>query len=254
MALKVGFDLFNTLIVARPNALEAAMENLLWALNSSGMGLNRDLFFEAYKGAAIKSLKEARITGRETHNRLWIADALRSLGLFIEPCDPAISRAVDAYFQIFFEYSQPIPGVYQVLEELSRHYELGLLSNFTHHPACKAIIDHLGLRPYFRSIIISGEIGFVKPHPTVFDALCYHLRAHRTKLVYVGDDPEADVEGALNAGLKALWFSYVFENKHPFAKGYTYTPPDPERVKAPKATSWEEVKDYLRSLEDGREQ
>ena len=53
-----------------------------------------------------------------------------------------------------------------MLGELKERYRLGLLSNFTHAPAAKEIIDGVGLASLFDVVLISGDLGYRNPHPS----------------------------------------------------------------------------------------
>jgi putative hydrolase of the HAD superfamily len=55
------------------------------------------------------------------------------------------------------------------------------------------------------TVIASADLGVQKPHPQAFAALCRELRLPPDRCFYVGDDPKADIAGALAAGLRAVW-------------------------------------------------
>jgi putative hydrolase of the HAD superfamily len=155
----IGFDLFNTLITADPEALGEAMQRLTGSLEKSGFKIEMDLFRKAHREAAIRFVAESRSNGKETHNRFWISAALTSLGQKVSPDDPPISRGVEAYFSAFFDYCRLIPGTLEMLGQLQGHYRLGLLSNFTHAPAVEGLLLRLGLASFFETVLVSGEIG-----------------------------------------------------------------------------------------------
>jgi putative hydrolase of the HAD superfamily len=60
------------------------------------------------------------------------------------------------------------------------------------------------LRTRIDCLVISSEVGFRKPHPTFFQAVCAELRLPAARVLCVGDDPENDVRGAIRAGLSGL--------------------------------------------------
>ena len=63
-------------------------------------------------------------------------------------------------------------------------------------------LAHHGLDATFDAVVTSYEAGAHKPDPAPFDLARERLAADRHLMV--GDDPEADVEGARNAGFEAL--------------------------------------------------
>jgi putative hydrolase of the HAD superfamily len=69
-------------------------------------------------------------------------------------------------------------------------------------------LEQTGLRDRFASVVISGELGIGKPDPGIFEHVLNSLGAEPHEAVMVGDSWERDVEGALGAGLSAIWISH----------------------------------------------
>ena len=57
----------------------------------------------------------------------------------------------------------------------------------------------------FDVIVYSGELGIHKPDRRIFDHATSLLNVLNDQCVYVGDNPESDVLGALNAGMEVVW-------------------------------------------------
>ena len=237
----IGFDLFNTLIIAEPYALRDALTRLTGSLAQMGLRPEYGQFKKAYREAALGFIKRANKEGKETHNRFWISAALQTLGYDIGPDDPRISPAIDAYFSTFLDFCHPIPGTIEMLERLKGKYRLGLLSNFTHAPAALKIIDHMGLSPFFDVVLISGQIGYRKPHPSVFRRLIESLGVDGGEVLYVGDDPEADINGALRAGLQPVWFTYARGKKNLLPPGAVSDQVEIEDDNVPVISTWKEL-------------
>ena len=66
-------------------------------------------------------------------------------------------------------------------------------------------IDALGLTPLFDVIVLSGEVGVHKPDLRVFNHATKQLGVANEDCVFVGDNADADIVGALNAGMEAVW-------------------------------------------------
>ena len=237
----VGFDLFNTLITVESHALDHAVSSLSRALQQEGLAVEPKAFQEMHRQAARQHIAETRRDGRETHNRFWISTALHQLGWEVGPYDPRIARAVEVYFAAFIEFCHLIPGTGEMLDALRKRYRLGLLSNFTHPPAARAILDALGLTPCFEVVLISGELGYRKPHASVFQLLVEKLGVAPAHLLYVGDDPEPDIDGACSAGLRPVWTTYVRDRRLPLAPGMAAEQLEGPQCKAPRISSWREL-------------
>ena len=59
------------------------------------------------------------------------------------------------------------------------------------------------LTKYFEFVAISGEIGYEKPNPKIFNITLESVGLKPDEVVFIGDSIE-DVEGALNAGIKPI--------------------------------------------------
>ncbi len=66
-------------------------------------------------------------------------------------------------------------------------------------------IDTMGLTTLFDVIVLSGEIGVHKPDLRVFDYATRQLGIANEDCVFVGDNPDGDITGAINAGMEAVW-------------------------------------------------
>jgi putative hydrolase of the HAD superfamily len=237
----IGFDLFNTLITAEQDTLHDAMDRLMRSLAHSGFALNSDAFKRALLDATLRFLEQTKIDGRETHNRFWISAALETQGYNIPPDDIRISRAVDDYFSAFFDHCRLIPETIEMLETLKGQYQLGLLSNFTHSPAARGVIDSLGLAPFFEIVLISDDLGYRKPYPLVFVQLRDALGVKDHEMLYIGDDPVSDIAGARQAGLRPVWMTYVRDQNIPFVGGHLYPKDQEVDDDVPRIAKWQDL-------------
>ncbi|MEM7098712.1 MAG: HAD family hydrolase [Pseudomonadota bacterium] len=87
---------------------------------------------------------------------------------------------------------------------LDRNKKLGLVTN-GQTAVQRRKIDALGLDKYFEAIVISESIGIKKPNQQIFEHTLKQLTILPDLAVFVGDHPENDIAGALNAGLDAIW-------------------------------------------------
>jgi len=73
------------------------------------------------------------------------------------------------------------------------------------------------------TVIASADLGVLKPDVAAFAALARELGAEPARCFYVGDDPRADVAGALAAGFQAVWLDDE-------GKGYPAELPRPTHI------------------------
>ena len=105
----------------------------------------------------------------------------------------------------------------EVLEKLKSSYKLAILSNGDGKQQRKKI-KYTGLNNYFSDIIISSEVGYSKPEKEIFEIASKRINLKPENCIMVGDKYKVDVEGSLNAGMKAIWvnrkkekFNYKFQ-------------------------------------------
>ncbi|WP_379126787.1 HAD family hydrolase [Paenibacillus sp. sgz500958] len=87
---------------------------------------------------------------------------------------------------------------------LEQGYTLGLVTNGK-VPIQHAKIDLLQLRPYFKDIVISEEVGISKPDPEIYQLALKRLGADSSNTLFIGDHPVNDIWGAGQAGMKGIW-------------------------------------------------
>ena len=66
-------------------------------------------------------------------------------------------------------------------------------------------LEEVGLLHYFSDCRLSAvDVGYLKPHPAIFQHALDKLQLQPSEVVFVGDNPEADVSGAQSVGMKAV--------------------------------------------------
>ena len=117
----------------------------------------------------------------------------------------------------------PAPDAKRTLDELERRgIPRGVLSNGW-NPLQVLKARRAGFNG---RVIASADLGVQKPNPRAFAALTEALGVPAERCYYIGDDPAADVVGAMSAGLQAVWLDN---------EGKTYPPGLP---KAPRIVSY----------------
>jgi len=99
------------------------------------------------------------------------------------------------------------PGVIETLEGLrDQGYRIGSVTNRGYSGSLFwEQMDFLGLTPLFEHVVISCDVGYMKPHPQIFHQAFELMRLEADECVMVGDSMRADVEGARTLGMKAIW-------------------------------------------------
>ena len=133
-----------------------------------------------------------RVTDLDAVREESMREALREAG---RPDDELGSYLAQVYFQRRDEIRALFPDVRPALESLAPDYKLGLLSNGNSRAEALGIGDLMSFE-----VFSQDHGGIEKPDPRLFDIALRQAGCEAHELLHVGDSPESDVAGALNAG------------------------------------------------------
>ena len=102
-----------------------------------------------------------------------------------------------------FVLYEDVPDVLRLLS--AGGVRIGLISN-SHRPL-RSFDTHFGLDGLISVTISSYDHGFMKPHPSIFEAALRAMRVMPEEAVMVGDSLSHDVEGARQVGMRAVLLS-----------------------------------------------
>lgn len=82
-------------------------------------------------------------------------------------------------------------------------FDIGLISNTDR--CLTSFQSHFELEPYVTAALSSSDHGFMKPHPSIFEAMLRLLDAAPSESVMVGDSLAHDIVGGRQVGMRAVW-------------------------------------------------
>ena len=98
-----------------------------------------------------------------------------------------------------------LDGAKETLETLSKKYETYAVTNALLWVSTKRI-EGSGLRPYFKKVFNSDEIGASKPNKEFFDVVFANINeTDKSKILIIGDSLSSDILGGVNAGIDTCW-------------------------------------------------
>lgn len=201
----VFFDLDRTLWDFDANSrLEL---NQLWSnykLHQRGISLS-DQFIQIYEkinGKCWAQYRNNEITKEELRGKRF-QDTLAYFGIV----DAQLANEISiAYLANSPNRTILVDGALDVLSYLKEKYQLHIITNgFKEVQHLK--LNNCGLTPFFDQIIISEEVGAMKPAAKVFDYSIAIANAKKEESVYIGDDLIVDIEGANNAGWHTIYYN-----------------------------------------------
>lgn len=120
--------------------------------------------------------------------------------------DEQLHVVSEEYIKLLPENNYLFEGAIEILEYLKTKYSLHIITNgpdlVQERKLKNANIGH-----YFETITNSELAGCKKPHAGIFEYALKAANADKSTSVMIGDCIEADVQGAMNYGLDAIFFN-----------------------------------------------
>jgi len=166
-----------------------------------GISVDRARFAHAVRAAssildeAQEHTYDAGVFVRYTRR---IIEEMGGTGDRLDECASEIYREWAAN-QHFFLYDDVAP----VLRELAgRGLKLGLISNS--HRCLSSFQQHFELDGLIAAAVSSSEHGYMKPHPSIFEAALTLAGVSASESVMVGDSLSHDIDGARRVGMRGV--------------------------------------------------
>jgi putative hydrolase of the HAD superfamily len=201
----IFFDLDHTIWDFDKNA-EETLHELYGTHKLSDIGLHSaELFIETYTRNNHRLWAEYH-TGKITKDELREARFKKTFTeLGVDP-NQIPDSFEDEYVKLCPTKTNLFPHAHETLQYLQGKYTLHLITNgFKESQDLK--ISNTNIRGYFTHIIISEIIGINKPDKAIFEHALKLAGAQMHESLMIGDSLEADVYGALNFGMDAIYFN-----------------------------------------------
>lgn len=208
------FDVNGTLIdIETDEGLEEIYRAIAHFLLYQGINLHRwevrDLYFQIMQRQRAASTEKfvewnavavwrefLEKTGSDS-TRSLPAEKLAQLPFFLAELHRGIAR----------KRLRPYPQVLETLEQLRSRYPLAVVSDAQSAYATSEL-RAVELLDYFHPVIISGDYGYRKPDPRLFQKALTTLEVQPEQALYIGNDMYHDIWGAQEVGMKAILVSY----------------------------------------------
>ena len=140
----------------------------------------------------------------------------------IVPEENDVDKLVQARYESYLEVLELPENVLPLLMKLSKRYRLSLISNYPCSRSIQDSLQNIGLSGVFEAVVISADVGYVKPDARPFEALLSELELAPSQCIYIGDNWLADVQGGKRAGMYTIFSKqYIpYERFDPAAGDY----------------------------------
>lgn len=135
------------------------------------------------------------------------------------------SELTSSYDLCFSGFCHEKPGALNAVKELKGlGLKLGLVSN-GRSPFQERNFHSLGVSDLFDTIIVSEAVGVRKPDKRIFDLACEQTGISALETVFVGDNPEADIDGANECGMFTVFipghYGKTYDNANAVCSSYS---------------------------------
>lgn len=130
-------------------------------------------------------------------------DVLPALGVAIEDNPVFLDELFEEYLREYQAAWRAFPDAADVLASLrSQGFRLGILTNGNEDQQLEKLRT-IELHEAVDVVCVSESIGAQKPDPWAFKTLAQRLGVAPVECLFVGDNPQQDVAGAIAAGMSA---------------------------------------------------
>ena len=202
----VFFDLDGTLVSERAGVREARLSVGEELARRGLTGAAPEEFVAAVEQVIAEILRENDGQWPSWLNiGAWLSRSLARVGCELDERSADFAELAAIYAEERIARAAAIAGAREAIAAARAHGPVGLITNFTDGALQRRKIAAAGLDGQFDAVFISGEVGFHKPDPRIFEHAAGELGAAAAECVHIGNSLLSDVEGALAAGMSAVW-------------------------------------------------
>ncbi len=200
----IVFDFVNTLVPLREPEFLRILQGVYEYVHPDAPHVPFDAFVQHY--VHIRDEQYARNLPELRENDFYERMATLWRRLTATPPNPRRVYDMMTHYALAFEKTVvPAPYLNSLFRQISQRYLLAVLSNYPYTPCVHRVLNRHGLSRYLSCIVVSADVGIVKPNPDLFKITLYQLGVSADQAVYVGDDWCADIVGASRAGMRSIY-------------------------------------------------
>lgn len=151
-----------------------------------------------------KRYREERVT-KEALRFGRLNDAFKAINFKVS--NAVVDTLSEAYITHLSSFNYVFDGTHDILKYLKEKYQLHIITNGFEEVQEKKM-KASSIIHYFNTITNSEMVGVKKPNPKIFNHALALANANPKESVMIGDNLEADIEGAQNIGMQTILFDY----------------------------------------------
>jgi len=202
------FDFGGTLMYGRrnwENVIAKADDALAASLREQGLEVHPHTFSIEFRKNLDTYFKQREKDLLETTYSFVLRELLSAKG-YDDVSESIIRKALDSLFAVTQENWKLEEDAIPALESLKvKGYNLGIVSNAGDDRDVQQLARGFKINDYFDFILTSAACSYRKPHQRIFELALANWYALPNETVMIGDNLDADISGAKNAGLFTIW-------------------------------------------------
>jgi putative hydrolase of the HAD superfamily len=208
----IAFDVNGTLIEIRTeDEMDAAFRAVGHLLTYQGIDLRRHEVRDLY----FRILREQQRSSKEKYPEFDAPGVWRTLvetsatdftrSLSPEKLDQLPELLAECYRGVTRRQLKLYPYARSVLEKLHGRIPMAIVTDAQSSWA-RGELHKVGIAKYFDPIVISGDYGYRKPDPRLFQTAIDAMGIAAANTLYVGNDMHRDIFGAQEVGMQTVMF------------------------------------------------
>ena len=197
----IFFDLDHTLWDFDKNS--ALTFEKIFKLNNIDVNLNT--FLSHYEPINLKYWKLYREEKIDKASLRFgrLNDAFLAIDFTVET--DVINQLSEDYITYLGSFNHLFENTFEILDYLQNSYNLHIITNgFKEVQQVK--MQNANIDNYFKTVTNSESVGVKKPNPKIFNHALKVANANADQCIMIGDNYEADILGAINIGMDAVFF------------------------------------------------
>jgi FMN phosphatase YigB (HAD superfamily) len=223
----IAFDLQFTLVQLEDFSLEhwfqlfdAGFEEVLGYLNQLGLSFDERRLKQILRRVRNKYFALIITTDQQYFTEEILGDTFSKSNIALDTADQ-FENCCKLYHSIEIPAWKPFPYVLETLEQLSRVYNLTLITNASPF-ITEEILRLQKMQQYFSGVLTKAR----KPRPGAFHQFKEAMKARFDELIMVGDDITTDIAPAIELGMKTIHTYRGYE----YLKHHAEMKVDPDKV------------------------
>ncbi len=199
----IFFDLDHTLWDFETNS----NKTFSYIFKRNQLQIDFDAFIEVYQPINFrywKLFREDKVSKADLrYGRL--REAFDAIGYQVN--DEMIHLLSEEYIRFLADHNALFDNAIDVLDYLKPQYNMHIITNGFEEVQIRKL-KNSNLSPFFDQVITSEKVGVKKPNPVIFEYAMEIAGAGAHESVMIGDNFEADIIGAMEVGMQAIFCKF----------------------------------------------